>query len=1007
MSNLNINYYKMKKKIFNGFLVAVMLLAGMSTFVSCKDYDEDSYNELKTRLNSETTLREALQKQLEELAAYVKTIKSCECDLQKALADYLTKTDAAKTYETIEAHKASIQLLQDAIDKINATLGDVDTSKGTVAEQLTNMNILILEVKNIAEQAMKIAEEGKCKCDLTPLKEGIARLDGLVAGLTEDLKQVNDSALKALAQVYALEAQVAANRYSIDSLANVVKNLTPSTPTDLRNYATKAELAAAKLEALEKAQEAKNLAQQAMNKASEALGVANTAKSTAEAAKAAADAAKAKAEAAQAAADAAKEAAEAAKTAANAAKTEAEAAKLEAAAAKAEAEAAKAEAEAAKAAADAAKAEAEAAKAAADAAKSEAEAAKDSAAANALKIKDLETAVANCVTKTELADALKNLKDEITKLINDTIKPITEKLNKLQDDVLKRMITGVIVQGTNNAIFGSISMPLDARSTMLATYWGEYTKAVDFPYAANEDQYYYSDQYTAFSSSPVIYLDKNVTIGSGKHLLGEENGVASLGKLYLTINPAEVDFEGNQPLEGLFTSGTETQAPVIIDALQHSNTDLNFGLTRGANNGFYETDVRLNVANIDKARLQMDLKSLASDLKTVLKDRNKTSVIQFGATVYNNIQNVLPAYGAKVAWTDSATQQKHTLYSQYNLGIVTVKPVSFNFVDGISDKIAPNGKLRGYDRLQNFVGRISKEVKDKIHEMYPEIHREKLVFKFESITIGQGINPATGKSFDIQSDADGKIKVKVTGTVSVSGSSSSTTVTTEPQIIEGNPYTFTVNIPATDIIGTGTVNASADITEWVNELVKSINSRYGAGSDVDKAFGELVTVLDQIIKLETDLTDMVTDYENRVHNYISRVNNKLVNYIDYLDRSLQLCVVGSVDNKMALLSQSVYNPTKVSGSSMTLFPTTYSLELFAPAYKKFVAVTNVFDASTGAQAANYESLAKAANGNLMAEVFEGRKKCTINGTSGYIYEVAFAALDFHGKICVKKFYVQF
>lgn len=106
----------------------------------------------------DTMMFESLQTQLNELSAYVKTIKSCKCDLEKALADYLTQDEASKTYETIEAHLASIQLLQNAIDIINNTLGNVDTTKGTVAEQLNNMNVLILQVQNTANEAFSLAE---------------------------------------------------------------------------------------------------------------------------------------------------------------------------------------------------------------------------------------------------------------------------------------------------------------------------------------------------------------------------------------------------------------------------------------------------------------------------------------------------------------------------------------------------------------------------------------------------------------------------------------------------------------------------------------------------------------------------------------------------------------------------------------------------------------------------------------------------------------------------------
>lgn len=97
---------------------------------------------------------DALQTQLNELSAYVKTIKSCKCDLEKALADYLTKDEASKTYQMMEAHLASVQLLQDAIDIINNTFGNVDTTKGTVAEQLSALIERISALENKTSKAL-------------------------------------------------------------------------------------------------------------------------------------------------------------------------------------------------------------------------------------------------------------------------------------------------------------------------------------------------------------------------------------------------------------------------------------------------------------------------------------------------------------------------------------------------------------------------------------------------------------------------------------------------------------------------------------------------------------------------------------------------------------------------------------------------------------------------------------------------------------------------------------
>ena len=94
----------------------------------------------------------------------------------------------------------------------------------------------------------------------------------------------------------------------------------------------------------------------------------------------------------------------------------------------------------------------------------------------------------------------------------------------------------------------------------------------------------------------------------------------------------------------------------------------------------------------------------------------------------------------------------------------------------------------------------------------------------------------------------------------------------------------------------------------------------------------------------------------------------------------------------------------MSGSSLTLIPTSYTLELVAPAYKKYIVVSDVFNAD-GSEAA--ASLGKGANGENMAKVIDSEKTCTINGQSGYIYEISYNAVDYHGKIVNKRFYVQF
>jgi hypothetical protein len=47
------------------------------------------------------------------------------------------------------------------------------------------------------------------------------------------------------------------------------------------------------------------------------------------------------------------------------------------------------------------------------------------------------------------------------------------------------------------------------------------------------------------------------------------------------------------------------------------------------------------------------------------------------------------------------------------------------------------------------------------------------------------------------------------------------------------------------------------------------------------------------------------------------------------------------------------------------------------------------------------------NGENMAKVIDGDTRCTLKGQSGYIYEVMYTAVDYFGKVGLKKYYVKF
>ena len=112
----------MKKKIIYGFLMMALTVSTMGSFVSCKDYDEDMYVDLRGRITDETSAREALELQVKELQSIVSGLNSCKCDLSQ----YLKIADADNKYATIANLNAAITLLQGSIDDAEAKLGQID-----------------------------------------------------------------------------------------------------------------------------------------------------------------------------------------------------------------------------------------------------------------------------------------------------------------------------------------------------------------------------------------------------------------------------------------------------------------------------------------------------------------------------------------------------------------------------------------------------------------------------------------------------------------------------------------------------------------------------------------------------------------------------------------------------------------------------------------------------------------------------------------------------------------
>ena len=158
----------MKKKIINGLLFAVALVAATSSFVSCKDYEGDNYAELNEKY---ATLKDAYDKQVQAMQDYVLT----------------TRYNAETGYSAEELRaKGTIKARLDALEEDTASLAArilannhaIQTANGLIADLRTDLTTAQGDITGL--QADVTTLQG----DLATLNSTVVTLSNTVTDLT-------------------------------------------------------------------------------------------------------------------------------------------------------------------------------------------------------------------------------------------------------------------------------------------------------------------------------------------------------------------------------------------------------------------------------------------------------------------------------------------------------------------------------------------------------------------------------------------------------------------------------------------------------------------------------------------------------------------------------------------------------------------------------------------------------------------------------------------------------
>ena len=606
---------------------------------------------------------------------------------------------------------------------------------------------------------------------------------------------------------------------------------------------------------------------------------------------------------------------------------------------------------------------------------------KQDIATNKTEIENIKKDLVNYATKQDLDDKAASLKDAFEKAdkaledkMQAQIDDINKKLNALFNTMLN-MLTGIELQATESPITGYENFSfLGAEAHILGTYYGTTAK----PITLGEEK-----------------------IAKANQVLIDETSGENAGVIYATLNPSNVDFTGCT-LKVVNSQGEE--APFTATVVK-SNRVLKYGVSRAGNSNLYAIKINLNEENLEAAKTWTSsdaaaLKDVAKNVLDKLRQPGTTrlNIGDAATTIARTFNNRLTAYAlqAEQKYTDAnGKEQTRTITSKMSLAATAIKPVSYNF-------LKDNETLKNLD-LPSF----------------PTI-QSKLNFndyKFNWTPI-EGLGTVkTSVTLKDMPDLD-NIKVTIDGVVQA------------PKV---NVEKATISFGKTELQGTVTEDGKHVIVD-LSELEKNTTA------DVKVSIGDIkINPNDVKVTLDTSATkDMTYDVEipmdefnkiidninKQVGNMIGNVNNiidKVNNYAETIDGQYITGINNYIQKFENLLrkSNSLLQPAmfyvtnsgswgqlaredvgasylKLQGgkASTVLVASSYTGEIFAPAFKKYVHVTKT---PTGAHVSG-ANLNKVIDGNLHKIGFEADKEGT--------YEITYEAVDYSGVKVAKKFYVK-
>lgn len=542
------------------------------------------------------------------------------------------------------------------------------------------------------------------------------------------------------------------------------------------------------------------------------------------------------------------------------------------------------------------------------------------------------------IEKLRLNDSIAAKK--ITDALNNRLDSVSGSLDKALNSLVEQKLDGITVNATENPVTG---------------YWNASFLGLNLKLASS----FYG---VAAEGNEDWDVKPNQVLGKG----------GNAGYLYVSLNPTEID--PSLVKVELVNSQGEPAKGFELGSIENTDKVLTFG-TKAASvsaNGFYQVPVIASDPQNDG--VEFDKGALAAAAKNVLNElrnpkENDLDLSKIASALYKNIP-VLTAYGVKAEYylynpnteTLELTKTVKHAVSDYDIAAFAVKPVSFNFLkdnatlDKLSDWAVENFRLPSLSsKLDKVIDALNVEISyDKADEFYT-------------------YSVITPNGLFCQQDGN-DVVIYGQGTDLNNG-----------QLIDGELYRIKNATVEKKFISTGGSAA---------EFVFVIKTKDSTIADL------LASANKQIAGKLQPIKNVLSNVNAKWENVIAKVNpllSKVASKIGSANKLLQptILYVDQNGNPNTLSTIGGRLGTRFVGTgATTLYPTSWTAELLAPAYKKSISVLEKGATVT------------LTNGKSAAEPFDGSvNKVIFNAEKVGTYTIVYKAIDYSGVEVEKTFNV--